>query len=41
VTKEEVRRQAAESGKPYSDATIDEATRRVNQKFAESRTDVK
>lgn len=41
VTKEEVRRQAAESGKPYSEATIDEATRRVNQKFAESRTDIR
>jgi hypothetical protein len=41
VTKEEVRRQAAESGKAYSEGTIDEATRRVKQKFAESRTDVR
>jgi len=41
VTKEEVRRQAAESGKPVSEETIDEATRRVNQKFAESRTDMR
>jgi hypothetical protein len=41
VTKEEVRRQAAEGGKPYSEATIDEATRKLNQKFAESRTDVR
>ena len=41
VTREEVRRQAAENGKPYSDETIDEATRRVNQKLAQSRTDVR
>jgi hypothetical protein len=41
VTREEVRRQAAESGKPHSDETIDEATRRVNQKLAQSRSDIR
>jgi hypothetical protein len=41
VTREEVRRQAAESGKPYSEETIHQATANLKEKFAESRRDVK
>jgi hypothetical protein len=40
VTKEEVRRQAAEDGKPYSEEVIHEATSQLKQKFAESRKTV-
>lgn len=40
VTKEEVRRQAAVDGKPYSEEVIHEATEQLKQKFAESRGDM-
>ena len=40
VTKEEVRRQAAEDGKPYSEEVIHQATEQLKTKFAESRKTV-
>jgi hypothetical protein len=41
VTKDEVRRQAQESGKPYSEEVIHETTTKLQGKFAESRHDVR
>jgi hypothetical protein len=40
VTRDEVRRQAKESGKPCSEEAIHEATAQLKEKFAESRRDV-
>jgi hypothetical protein len=41
VTRDEVRRQAQESGKPYSEEVIHEATTKLQGKFAESRRDIR
>jgi len=40
VTREEVRRQAAESGKQYSDEVVNKATTTLQDKYAQSRGDL-